>query len=83
MIYLVPAGMQAELLHFVSSTLMIDGVVGKSPLHWPKRFLSLPLENQFCKQKWMAFKSYNGLGKEVTDNKGDSSFSEKVINRCL
>lgn len=37
MIYLVPAGMEAESLGFVSSTLMMDGVVGKSPFHWPDR----------------------------------------------
>lgn len=64
MTYLVPAAMEAESLSFVSSTLMIDGVVGKSPLHWPNRVLSLPMENQSYKQKWMAFKSYKEVGKE-------------------
>lgn len=64
MIYLVPAGMEAELLCLVSSTLMMDGVVGKSPLHWPNRVLSLLSENQSCKQKWMAFKNDKGVGKE-------------------
>lgn len=39
MIYLVPAGMEAGSLCFVSSILMIDGLVGESPLHWPNRVI--------------------------------------------
>lgn len=36
MIRLAPAGVGAESLCFVSySTPAMDGVVGKSPLHWP------------------------------------------------
>lgn len=64
MINLVPAGMEAELLCFVSSTPLIDGVEVKSTLHWLNRIIFLPSENQSFKQKWKAFKSYKEVRKE-------------------